>query len=118
MSQNCLVIMHTINQIMTLNHYLIAMTLIQPTIAILLHFIFNTIAFNLLLYCIFQWKKCGIRMHFAIIAISFIKLTIICISFHAAKGPFALLYEIFLGMLLCSSVCTIFVEVQWVCLKF
>ena len=114
MSQNCLVVTHTINQIMTVNFYLISMTFTQQTVSTLMHFIFNTIALALLLYCIFQWKRCGRRVHFAIILLNLIKLAIVCIIFHATKGPLALLFKIFLSMLLCTNVCNISIETVYI----
>ena len=114
MSQNFLVITHTINQIMTVNFYLISMTFTQSTVPTLMHFIFNIIALTLLLYCIFQWKRCGRRVHFAIILLNLIKLAIVCIIFHATKGPLALLFKIFLSMLMCTNVCNIFIETVYI----
>ena len=61
-------------------------------------------------------ERCGKRMHFAIIVLKLIKLTILCINFHATTGPLALLFQIFLSMLMCTNVCNIFVET--VCILF
>ena len=105
---------HTINQIMTVNFYLISMTFYTTNSIYSKSFYlqYNCTCSVTILH--FQWKRCGKKVHFAIILLNLIKLAIVCIIFHATKGPLALLFKIFLSMLLCTNVCNISIETVYI----
>ena len=110
MLKDCLIVVNTLNQIMALNYYAITITFTDQTKTVLMHFIGNTLAFFLLFYCIFSWKQCGFKVHFLIILLNLVKLVIICIDFATTMVHFALLYKVFLAILLSTNVCVILAE--------
>ena len=110
MLQDCLLILHILTQIMTLNYYGIKMTFIGKSLAILMHFIANTIVLFLLLYCIFAWKHSGFKVHFLIALFHLDKLIIVCIDFATTVVHFVILYKAFLTILISVNVCTILAE--------
>ena len=110
MLQDCLLILHTLTQIMTLNYYAIQISFIGKSVTVLMHFIANTLVLFLLLYCIFAWKHCGFKVHFLITLLHLVKLIIFCIDFATTMVHFAILYKIFLTILISTNVCTILAE--------
>ena len=110
MLQDCLLILHILTQIMTLNYYTIKITFIGKSLTVLMHFIANTLVLFLLLYCIFSWKHCGFKVHFLIALLHLIKLIIVCIDFATTVMRFVILYAAFLTTLISVNVCTILAE--------
>ena len=110
MLQDCLLIMHTLTQIMTFNYYAIQVTFVSKSLSVLMHFIANTIVLFLLLFCIFAWKSCGFKVHFCIVLLHIAKLTIVCINFAITTIHFVILFKSFLTVPITVDVCTILAE--------
>ena len=110
MLQDCLLILHVSNQILTFNFYAVQVTFVGTSISDIMHFVANTIVLFLLIFCIFAWKRCGFKLHSCIALLHIAKLIIICIHFALTKVHFVILYKSFLAVLLGMNACTILAE--------
>ena len=110
MLQDFLIILHFCNQILNLNLYAIQVTFIGTKIHDIMHFATNSIEILLLIYCIFAWNRCGLKIHSLIVLFQIEKLVIVCIHFTLTKTIFVILYNSFLAVLLGINACTILVE--------
>ena len=77
MLQDFLIILHICNQILNLNLYAIQVTFIGIKIHDIMHFATNSLEILLLIYCIFAWNKCGLKIHSLIVLFQTEKLVII-----------------------------------------
>ena len=110
MLQNCLIILHVSNQILTFNFYAIQITFVGTTIPDIMHFVANIIVLFLLIFCIFAWNRCGFKLHSFVTLLHVAKLVIICIHFAFTKVHFVILYKSFLTVLIGMNACTTLAE--------
>ena len=115
MLQDFLIILHICNQILNLNLYAIHVTFIGIKIHDIMHFATNSLEILLLIYCIFAWNKCGLKIHSLIVLFQTEKLVIVCIHFTFTNTIFVILYRSFLTVLLAVNSCTILAECMLLC---
>ena len=115
MLQDFLIILHICTQILNLNLYAIQMTFIGIKIHDIMHFATNSLEILLLIYCIFAWNRCGLKIHSLIVLFQIEKLVIVCIHFTFTDTIFVILYRSFLTVLLAVNSCTILTECMLLC---
>ena len=115
MLQDFLIILHICNQILNLNLYAIQVTFIGIKIHDIMHFATNSLEILLLIYCIFAWNKCGLKIHSLIVLFQIEKLVIVCIHFTFTDTIFVILYRSFLTVLLAVNSFTILAECMLLC---
>ena len=115
MLQDFLIILHICNQILNLNLYAIQVTFIGIKIHDIMHFATNSLEILLLIYCIFAWNKCGLKIHSLIVLFQTEKLVIVCIHFTFTDTIFVILYRSFLTLLLAVNSCIILAECMLLC---
>ena len=115
MLQDFLIILHICSQILNLNLYAIQVTFIGTKIHDIMHFATNSIELLLLIYCIFAWNRCGLKIHSLIVFLQIEKLVIVCIHFTLTDTIFVILYRSFLTVLLAVNSCTILTECMLLC---
>ena len=115
MLQDFLIILHIYSQILNLNLYAIQVTFIGTKIHDIMHFATNSIELLLLIYCIFAWNRCGLKIHSLIVFLQIEKLVIVCIHFTLIDTIFVILYRSFLTVLLAVNSCTILTECMLLC---
>ena len=115
MLQDFLIILHICTQILNLNLYAIQVTFIGIKIHDIMHFATNSIEILLLIYCIFAWNRCGLKIHSLIVFLQIEKLVIVCIHFTLTDTIFVILYRSFLTVLLGNNAFTILAECMLLC---
>ena len=115
MLQDFLIILHICNQILNLNLYAIQVTFIGIKIHDIMHFATNSLEILLLIYCIFAWNRCGLKIHSLIVLFQTEKLVIVCIHFTFTDTIFVILYRSFLTLLLAVNSCIILAECMLLC---
>ena len=115
MLQDFLIILHICNQILNLNLYAIQVTFIGIKIHDIMHFATNSLEILLLIYCIFAWNRCGLKIHSLIVFLQIEKLVIVCIHFTLTDTIFVILYRSFLTVLLGINAFTILAECMLLC---
>ena len=115
MLQDFLIILHICNQILNLNLYAIQVTFIGIKIHDIMHFATNSLEILLLIYCIFAWNRCGLKIHSLIVLFQIEKLVIVCIHFTFTDTIFVILYRSFLTVLLTINAFTILAECMLLC---
>ena len=115
MLQDFLIILHICTQILNLNLYAIQMTFIGIKIHDIMHFATNSLEILLLIYCIFAWNRCGLKIHSLIVFLQIEKLVIVCIHFTITNTIFVLLYRSFLTVKLGINAFTILAECMLLC---
>ena len=109
------IILHICNQILNLNLYAIQVTFIGIKIHDIMHFATNSLEILLLIYCIFAWNRCRLKIHSLIVLFQIEKLVIVCIHFTFTDTIFVILYRSFLTVLLGINAFTILAECMLLC---